>query len=160
MRLLSLLVYRILQGLLTALTAFLLVPVCLQIASRFTSFVPRYVWTEEVARFTFVWIIMIGSMLAVRDGTHFDLDVFPPPRSTRGRALAQAIKHLAMFVVAATFAWFGIEFLQLGLEQESDLTGVNMAWVHGAWPIAGAVYGLFLLEKLADDWRLWQGHRT
>lgn len=160
MRLACLLVYRLLQGVLTALTAFLLVPVCLQIASRFTSLVPRYVWTEEVARFTFVWIIMIGSMLAVRDGTHFDLDVFPKPKSARGRALSQAIKHVAMAAVALTFVWFGIEFLQLGAEQESDLTGLNMAWVHGAWPVAGAVYLLFLVEKLADDWRLWRGHRS
>lgn len=158
MRLVCLLVYRILQGVLTALTAFLLVPVCLQIASRFTEVVPRYVWTEEVARFTFIWIIMIGSMLAVRDGTHFDLDVFPAPRTARGRAAVQAVKHLAMLAVALTFAWYGIEFLQLGQEQESDLTGLNMGWVHGAWPVAGAVYLLFLAEKLADDWRLWRGH--
>lgn len=158
MRLLCLLVHRALQGVLTALTAFLLIPVCLQIASRFTEVVPRYVWTEEVARFTFVWIIMIGSMLAVRDGTHFELDVFPVPRTARGRAAVQAIRHLAMFAVAVTFAWYGVEFLQLGQEQESDLTGLNMAWVHAAWPVAGVVYLLFLVEKLADDWRLWRGH--
>ncbi len=68
-------IYRGLQFLLTFLMGLLIVPVCMQILSRFTGFVPRYIWTEEAARLCFIWIIMLGSMIAVRDDTHFDLEV-------------------------------------------------------------------------------------
>ena len=70
--------YRGLQILLTLLMGLLILPVCMQILSRFTEFVPRYIWTEEVARLAFIWTIMLGSMIAVRDGTRLAADVYRP----------------------------------------------------------------------------------
>jgi len=143
--------YRTLQVLLTVLMALLIVPVVLQIVSRFTDVIPRYIWTEEVARFCFIWIIMLGSMIAVRDDTHFDLEVLPTPKTARGRALARLVRHGSMLLVALTFVWFGYEFALFGFEQESELSGLNMLAIHIAWPLAGVVYMLFLGEKIVQD---------
>ena len=96
--------YRGLQILLTLLMGLLIVPVCMQILSRFTEFVPRYIWTEEVARLCFIWIIMLGSMIAVRDSTHFDLEVLPQPETPRGRALMGMLRHAMMLLVALTLS--------------------------------------------------------
>ncbi len=57
----------------------------MQILSPLHRIIPRYIWTEEIARFCFVWIIMIGAMIAVRDGTHFDVDVLPHSAQSQGR---------------------------------------------------------------------------
>lgn len=149
--------YRTLQVLLTALMALLIVPVVLQVFSRFTSLIPRYIWTEEVARFCFIWIIMLGSMIAVRDDTHFDLEVLPTPKTAHGRALARMIRHVLMLLVALTFVWFGYEFALFGFDQESELSGLNMLAIHIAWPLAGVVYTIFLVEKIVQDVRLYRG---
>lgn len=53
----------------------MIVPVLMQILSRYSGIFPRYIWTEEAARFCFVWIVMIGSMIAVRDDSHFKVDL-------------------------------------------------------------------------------------
>ena len=148
--------YRLLQGLLTLLMAALIVPVTMQILSRFTDLVPRYVWTEELARFAFIWIIMLGSMIAVRDGSHFDLEILPPAPTPRGRALLRMIRHVAMLLVALIFVWFGYRFAGFGMDQESDLTGINMLAIHIAWPLAGLAYVVFLGEKLVADFRLYR----
>ena len=75
---------RLLSGLLVAAVAILIIPVSLQIFSRYTSLIPSYIWTEEMARFLFVWMIMIGAMVGIRESTHFDVDVWPElgPRAT------------------------------------------------------------------------------
>ncbi len=148
--------YRTLQVLVTALMALLIVPVVLQVLSRFTSLIPRYIWTEEVARFCFIWIIMLGSMIAVRDDTHFDLEVLPVPKTAHGRALARLIRHAMMLLVALTFVWFGYEFALFGFDQESELSGLNMLAIHIAWPLAGVVYTIFLAEKIVQDLRLYR----
>jgi TRAP-type C4-dicarboxylate transport system permease small subunit len=149
--------YHALQVLVTALMALLIVPVVLQILSRFTNLIPRYIWTEEVARFCFIWIIMLGSMIAVRDDTHFDLEVLPVPKTAHGRALARLIRHGLMLLVALTFVWFGYEFALFGFDQESELSGLNMLAIHIAWPLAGLVYSIFLAEKIVQDLRLFRG---
>ena len=76
--------YRLLRVLLASLMGLLMIPVAIQIFSRYIGLIPRYIWTEEMARFCFIWIILIGSMIAVRDGTHFAVDLLPQPKTKRG----------------------------------------------------------------------------
>ncbi len=68
---------RFLKVLLTVLMGLLLVPVSLQIFSRYIGLIPRYIWTEEMARFCFIWIVLVGAMIAMREGTHFAVDLLP-----------------------------------------------------------------------------------
>src|SRR3546814_18020083 len=86
------------------------VPLVLQILARYVAFSPGSVWTEEVAPFCFIWIIMIGAMIAVRDDTHFDVDLLPTPRTTAGHGWARLVVHIAMAVFAAAFIWYSKQF--------------------------------------------------
>ena len=139
---------RLLRLAITALMGAILVPVGLQIFSRYVGFIPRYIWTEEVARFCFIWIIMIGSMIAVRDATHFDVDVLPKPRTARGRAIARLVVDGFMLVMALVFVRYGYDFAAFGWEQNSELTGINMVSIHLAFPLAGVTWVLFLGERI------------
>jgi TRAP-type transport system small permease protein len=159
MRKLNALIYRGLQKLITVLIAAMLVPVTLQIFSRFFEFIPMYIWTEEVARFCLIWLVMLGATIAVRDGTHFDVEVVPTPKTARGKAVARLIVHVSIFLVALVFAVFGVNFTQFGYIQNSEMTGINMATLYVAWPLAGLVWLLFLLEKILDDIKLYVGGR-
>jgi TRAP-type C4-dicarboxylate transport system permease small subunit len=154
-RTLNALIYRGLKTTLTALIAVMIVPVTLQIFSRFVEFIPRYIWTEEVARFCLMWLIMLGATIAVRDGTHFDVDVLPQPRTAQGKAVARLVVHVAMLLVALIFIAFGWRFAMFGYEQNSEMTGINMLTIHIAWPLAGVCWVLFLAEKILDDVKLY-----
>ena len=68
---------RLLTFLLAASVALLIVPVTLQIISRYTALIPSYIWTEEMARFMFIWLVLIGAMVGVRESSHFEVDVWP-----------------------------------------------------------------------------------
>lgn len=142
--------YGFLKIILTVLMAVLIVPVVMQILSRYTGIIPRFIWTEEIARFCFVWIILIGSMIAVRDGTHFDVDVLPHSRNPAVEFLFRILCYVAMFAVAATFIYYGRDFAILGSRQLSEISGLPMLTIYIAWPIAGATWVLFLVEKIYD----------
>jgi len=144
--------YRLLQVLLTLLMAVLIIPVSMQILSRYTGLIPRYIWTEEIARFCFMWIIMLGAMIAVRDDSHFDVDVLPH-MGPRGEALSRLFVHLAMLLVALAFIWYGWDFAILGTRKLSEIFGLPMLWIYGAWPVAGITWVLFLGEKMVHDFR-------
>lgn len=142
---------RILQVAVTGLFALLIVPVCLQILARYTDVIPRYIWTEEVARFCFIWIIMLGAMIAVRDETHFNVDLFGTPPTPAGRGWSQLLVHVAMLALALCFVWYGKEFSEEGLLQTSEIAELPMIAIYAAWPLAGVVWTLFLVEKIAAD---------
>jgi TRAP-type C4-dicarboxylate transport system permease small subunit len=151
MRTLNALIYRGLQRLIAVLIAVMIIPVTLQIFSRFFDFIPRYIWTEEVARFCLMWLIMLGSTIAVRDGTHFDVDVLPSPKTARGKAISRLIVDASILLVALIFIAFGWRFALFGYEQHSEMTGINMLSIHIAWPLAGICWLLFVMERIIDD---------
>jgi TRAP-type C4-dicarboxylate transport system permease small subunit len=148
--------YRLLQILLTVLMAGLLIPVGLQILSRYTGLIPRYIWTEEIARFCFIWIVMIGAMIAVRDGTHFDVDVLPRV-SAKVDAWLRIFTHVAMLAVALIFVTYGYQFAKFGSIQSSEISGLPMLSIYIAWPIAGLTWVAFLGEKFREDVRILRG---
>lgn len=144
----------------TLLMAFMIVPVSMQILSRYTGIVPRYIWTEEVARFCFVWIIMIGAMVAVREGTHFDVDLMPAPNTKREAGVSKLIVHLCMTLMAIVFAWYGTEFARFGSIQRSEMSGINMLSIYISFPLAGVTWMLFLAEKIVEDIALIKGESS
>ncbi|MCF3650694.1 TRAP transporter small permease [Synoicihabitans lomoniglobus] len=146
--------HRMLKRLLTILMGVLIVPVTIQILSRYTGLMPRYIWTEEVARFCFVWMIMIGAMIAVRDKSHFEVDVLPAPRTPRQAGIAGLVVHLGMMVMAVAFVRYGYEFAKFGFIQTSEMSGINMLSIYIAFPLAGVTWVLFLAEKMVADVRL------
>ncbi len=150
---------RVLRWIMTVLFALLLVPVMLQILARYLPFVPRYIWTEEVARFCFIWVIMVGAMIAVRHGTHFHVDLLPQPNSNISEGLSRLVVHVVMFVFSLCFIWYGIEFAKEGSIQTSEIAELPMLSIYIAWPLAGAVWTLFLIEKLVEDFAIMTGRQ-
>ena len=146
--------FQCLKWLLAGLLMVMIVPVSLQILSRFTGVIPKYIWTEEAARFCFVWMIMIGSIIAVREEAHFDVDVMALPDEPRGKARARILIHVAMEVFGVVFLWFGWEFVRFGRSQHSEMSGINLATIYFSFPFAGLNWCVFLLEKIAGDLRI------
>ena len=142
--------YRLLKLLLTVLMAALVVPVAMQILSRYTGLIPRFIWTEEIARFCFVWIILIGSMIAVRDWTHFDVDLLPQTPSPGLELTLTLIRYAGVLAVAFTFLWYGWDFAILGSRQRSEIASLPMLSIYVAWPAAGATWLVFIAERVWD----------
>jgi len=139
-----------------ATVAILIVPVTLQVVSRYTALIPSWIWTEELSRFLFIWMIMLGAMIGVREGTHFVVDVWPDlaPRPT---AFLQIVTNLLVLVFALVFVWWGIGFVRFGWDQTSELAELPMVFIFAAWPVAGLIWVLFLGEAFVASFRTLAG---
>jgi TRAP-type C4-dicarboxylate transport system permease small subunit len=140
----------LLSWLLVGTVAILVIPVSLQIFSRYTTLIPSYIWTEEMARFLFIWTIMIGAMIGVRESTHFEVDVWPR-LSLRSEALARLIGRLGVLAAALVFVWAGIEFTRFAWNRISELAELPLWLIHIAWPVTGLTWIVFLGEQIVDD---------
>jgi TRAP-type transport system small permease protein len=143
----------LLSWLLAVSLGVLVIPVALQIFSRFTAVIPHYIWTEEMARFLFVWTIMIGAMIGVRESTHFEVDLWPR-LSPRAEAAIKLTARLGVLVVAVVFVLAGMKFTGFGWYRISELAELPLWTIHIAWPIAGASWLIFLGEQMYDEVRV------
>jgi TRAP-type C4-dicarboxylate transport system permease small subunit len=139
-----------LRVLLGCLVGALIIPVMMQVIARYTGIIPVYLWTEELSTFIFIWVVMIGSMIAVWDGLHFDVQVIPEANNRYIRLAQKALVFGCIAFFGLYFAWYGREYLEFGLKQHSVMMRANLAWTHISVPISGAVWAIFALYRLFE----------
>jgi TRAP-type transport system small permease protein len=150
---------KLLEVLLVACVGILIIPVSLQVISRYTPFIPSYIWTEEMARFLFIWTIMIGAMIGVRDAQHFEVDVWPE-LSRRPEAAVRIVARLGILALALVFVWCGIEFTKFAMKRTSELADLPLWLIHIAWPVAGFTWIAFAGEQIIDELRILFGGKA
>ncbi len=108
-------------------------------------FYTRYVlnaslgWTEEIARYLLIMVTFVGSITAMRKGSHISVEallIYMPPR----------VRHWLLVVVDAlvtlfcgAMAWYG---WQLGNLAPGYMVSIDIpkAWMY--WAVAGALAGI------------------
>ena len=140
-------VHRLLEGLMFALLWVLILFVSLQILSRNLTVIPTFMWTEEIARFCFVWMILIGATIGVREGLHFDIDLLPGLSDKNQRRVA-VLTNLLVLIFALIFVYYGAEFAIYGRYLTSDISEVPLWMIYIAWPFCGLISALFLVERM------------
>ena len=141
---------KVLTWVMAATLSVLIIPVSIQIFSRFTELIPAYIWTEELSRFCFVWMVMIGAMLGLRERLHFDVDVWSN-LSARSDAVLRMVSNALVLVFTGVTIWWGIEFTRFGWNQTSELAELPMWLIFIAWPLTGITWLMFLVEAFVRD---------
>ena len=148
---------KLLEILLAACVGILVIPVTLQIISRYTPFIPSYIWTEEMARFLFIWTIMIGAMVGVREVAAFrGRRLARPVAPKRGRG-ADSRRGSACWRWRWCSCGPGIEFTRFAWNRTSELADLPLWLIHVAWPVAGVTWIVFAGEQIVDEMRILLG---
>jgi len=129
----------------------LAIPVSMQVISRYIGVIPVYLWTEELSTFIFVWVVMIGSMIAVWEGTHFDVRVLPDAQEPLLVLFQNGIVLVLVIIFALLFAWYGIEYAKFGYIQNSVMMRANLAITYVSVPIAGFIWSAFASYRLYEE---------
>lgn len=141
---------QILRVMLGVLTASLAIPVAMQVLARYTGIIPVYLWTEELSTILFVWVVMIGSMVAVWEGTHFDVRVVADATRPLSILLQKGVVLVLISAFALIFAWYGIEYAQFGALQKTVMMQSSKLYTFISVPLAGLVWAVFALYRLAE----------
>ena len=130
--------------------------VFLQVVFRFLG------WTgidglEEVPRYLFVWLVMIGAAAAMQRGEHTTLEYFINLLGPRVRALIVAVTNavgIGLFLYLIKLSWVLVPNAQL---QTSPGLGLALGYVFAAIPVGAALLVLPMLRNLYAALRsLWQ----
>ena len=127
------------------------VAVALIIAATFAQVVFRYgvgaslYWSEEFARYVFVWIIFVGTSVATRRGQHIMVEVIValfPPKLRDAASIASMAVCLFFFGV---LTYVGLLLVQNAWQQYSTALEIRIAWVYAAAPFGAALSILHLI---------------
>jgi TRAP-type C4-dicarboxylate transport system permease small subunit len=94
---------------------------------------------EEVPRFLFVWLVMIGSASAMQRGQHTVLDYFVNRLTPRGRALIVIAVNAASIALFAWLIKLSLVLVPNAQLQTSAGLGLPLGWVFAAIPVGSAL---------------------
>jgi TRAP-type C4-dicarboxylate transport system permease small subunit len=111
-------------------------------------------WSEELARFLFIWLVFLASSVALREKKHMCIDFswsFLPPWARKIRELlVQAIIAVFLLVILIVAP----EIITLTWDQLSPSLSIPMAYVYLAFPVMAflmLIYKLFeIIQQLQD----------
>ncbi len=103
-------------------------------------------WTEELARYTLIWMVFLGAAVGVRHARMIALEfgVRKLPAKT-GVPIRYAVMILCIAFFGLLF-FVGLNFLELGRSETSPVLGISKEKVYWAMPV-GMV--LMILNSLA-----------
>jgi TRAP-type transport system small permease protein len=138
----------------------LMAALCLTIVAGVVS---RYVvgrplaWTEEVARYLFIWVSFLGAAVAVRRRANFKLDLITWRGTVRSRALFDLGGNLFTILFGLLLAYWSIPLIQLANLQRGSAVAIPLSWVYVALPIGGLLMAAFGARRILDDVRALRG---
>jgi TRAP-type transport system small permease protein len=110
--------------------------------------------SEELSRLAFVWLIMIGAVVAVRERAHIGMDFVVLRLGPRAQRVCLILSNLLILYALWLFATGGWKQVQIGLGSVLPVTGVPTA----AFAIAGLVAAVAMAGLYAvQTWRAFTG---
>lgn len=124
--------------------------IILQVLTRYVSFISIY-WTEEVARYSFIWAIFMGSAIMVRQNGHFAMDFLIEKLSV---LKVKWINIFNQFLISV----FGFLMLYYGYLLVQNFWGwtfntipiINQQFAWAAVPISGFMIIIYSLYNIFD----------
>ena len=112
---------------------------------------------EEVPRFLFVWLVMIGAASAMQRGQHTVLDYFVNRLGPRSRALMLAFTNAVGIVLFLYLIKLSLVLVPNAQLQTSAGLGLPLGWVYAAVPVGAVLIVLPMLRTILVALRsLWQ----
>lgn len=112
------------------------------------------VWTEEIARYAFIYIAYIGASAAIKERAHIRIDVILNLLSNRMKLIFYIFGDIVTLILAVVSIYMSMESVLVSIHFDSVTHGlrVSQAWFLAAVPIGFSMMVVRILQSLWRDW--------
>lgn len=143
-------VEKIILWLLALLFAVMVVSLFYQIIMRFL-FKSANAWSEELTRYSFIWMTMLGSAVATRRSRNMDVDFIVNKMPKLLRSVNTVITKGLIIAFLLVIIAYGISLVGITFKQLSAGLRIPMAYIYAAVPTGGILILLFTIEIIISD---------
>jgi tripartite ATP-independent transporter DctM subunit len=109
------------------------------------------VWTDEFASILFLWLAMLGSVVALRRGEHMRMTAVVGRLQPGTRAVFEALAIAACLAFLAMIAWPSWEYASDEAAITTPALGLSNAWRAAALPVGLGLMAVFGILRLLRE---------
>jgi TRAP-type C4-dicarboxylate transport system permease small subunit len=110
------------------------VVVFLQILARYVFKAPL-VWTEEVARFAFIWLAFVGVAVTERQNAHFRITFLVEKAPPRLRYAIWALVELCILATLLLLFFEAVKYTEIGGHNVSAVMQLRLSYIYVSLPV-------------------------
>ena len=123
-----------------------------QVINRYV-FSTSFVWVEEIARISFVWLIYFCVASAARENRHIRvglIDMFLPPAAIK---FITYVADALVIIFNIFIVWFGVKLMisTFGYGEKTPVTNIPMALIYAVIPFCFALMVIRMLDYNIRD---------
>lgn len=107
-------------------------------------------WTEELARFCFIWSTMLGASVLVKAKGHPAVDALTGKLRGRSKSIQELLVALIVLAMSVVCIKSGITLVGSTMYQTSPAMGVPYAYIYLSFPVGCGLICLHLIVEAAD----------
>ncbi len=125
--------------------------VVLQVIGRYVMRNP-FIWTEELARFLYVWLIFFGSATLIKGYEHITIDFLPRKLSSQGQKIYKVVIDVLAFVFVLLMVLGGIKMMRnSGNARLPSNPNIKLAYMYLSMVVGSLLSMLFLCENIVKN---------
>ncbi|HBV68615.1 MAG TPA: hypothetical protein DEF04_10850 [Clostridiales bacterium] len=137
---------------LAALFAVMVVSLFYQIIMRFI-FQSANAWSEELTRYSFIWMSMLGSSVATRRSRNMDVDFLVNLMPRKLKIINNFFTKGLIIAFLLVLIVYGTSLVGITHKQLSAGIRIPMSYVYASIPLGGILILLFTVEIIIDEIR-------
>ena len=107
---------------------------------------PNFFWVEEVGETTLAWLTMIGAAIAVKERSHFALNLLTHRLSPRATAALHVFHNIIIAAFGGLVAWLGYKLVLLNMMLTSPALEMSLGWLYASATVGGILMVLYALD--------------
>lgn len=132
------------------LLAVILICCTLQVITRYV-FNNSLYWSEEVARYIFVWCCMLSLSVAVKNGTNATIDVVSSKLKGRAKSIQKIIVDLIIVAICVLFVIYGVRILPTMARTVSAALLIPNNYLYASVPVSAVIIIIHCLSNICDS---------
>ncbi|WP_252502077.1 TRAP transporter small permease [Sporosarcina sp. Marseille-Q4943] len=116
-------------------------------------------WSEELARYCFIWLVYIGISYGVKKQRHIKVDVLLVVLSEKWRVILNILSTVLFMVFAIFVVYYGYDIANklLAFGQKSPALHIPMGLVYMATPVGMGLTIIRLIQNLITYFKVLRG---
>jgi TRAP-type C4-dicarboxylate transport system permease small subunit len=126
--------------------------ICCQVLFRYLLHQPSP-WTEELARYLFIWVSMIGAAYGVNTQAHFGFELLVKRLSPRLQRVGHYAIQLCMGLLVFVLIYYGMRMVAVVSFQVTPALQLPMRYVYYSLPVSGLLMAFHLFHHFVMSCR-------
>ena len=134
-----------------ALLGFLIVSLFAQVISRYAFNFP-IMWTDEIGRYTFIWIVYLGSAAAFKNKSHLIVDVFTSKMPPKIQLNLNRFFHTVIILFLFLVFKYGLQYAMNNMGNPAYSTNmISLGIAYASVPVGALLMIINILRTISED---------